>query len=1511
MSSSTTTIDRLSIGGFKSFADEVRLDILPGLTGIIGPNGCGKSNVVEGLRWAMGETSARALRGGELDDLIFAGTGARSARNLAQVTLHLSNAAGLAPSPFQDAEELEITRRAERGSGSEYRINGRVMRARDVQTLFADLASGARSSAIISQNRVGQLIAAKPEERRLLLEEAAGITGLHARRHDAELKLRQTETNLSRAEDLRLQLEERLTSLEGQTAQARKYREISEKIRLTETELHALLHARANLAVQRSRDDLAKAREALKKAEADAEAAAITEFETRKAAPEAREETDRLRSALERLKVQSETLKQDFERAQQTELETRLRLEQAQDDLARSERSLSDDRESLAVATQDQAALHEEATTLPGRLHVCRTEIAHLASTEKDQATELENAIRVRDAEAIRRDTVMQGLDSLTIRLDTEIASLQSLEAEIIVLERAAPDQQALETLRNEVLSMQTQSASDSEREHDCTEALHDARLKAELDSRALTEGKSRLEALLANEADLDRRIQTTGSQIRQDQAAQDTARETLLSDEMRFELEDACEKIATNLDQAQKQEKDALQEQETCSTRWLEARAAAEEGTQRQKALVRAVEQSQSILEQARHKAMAAATIEASAETGLVPDETLQAARNAVLEKEKQLDTLQTALVKTEATLARAQERENSARQALAELETLILRTQGECDGLEQALGSVAAQPEPLESVLDLPADLVPAVAAVLADGLDASLAPDTIPADRRWRMLEGLETQSPPAGRPLSAFLQVPEALHRCLSAAFLLEDESAGPSLQKTLLPGQVLVCRSGALWRWDGFTRSADAPDPGAIRFEQRQRLTENLALLTSHKAAQPALSAAYAETIQTREQAVSTLSTLRRDRATLEPQLAEARTAASRLEQKAALARNQWEQASQHRQGAEEALTAARSTHTQAESELAAYPAPDALQATALTCAQEAEKAREAYRNASNLVQDSRNAADAAARTLDQAVLRHDATLTRLQDLADSLARLKDEQERLTSQRQALREKNTRPDVESLSAAADASRRIFERVSAEADIASQNARASREQSETLARRLQGHEQAAATAQARRSALIPRQKDLNALIERLRADHAKQSDELTQRPDPAVLEQTVRDATDVLRQTRAGLETLRTQESHFALEEVRLTGALAAAHASIETLQQRIREAEPALADLRARRDLLEESLRTVAAVPTELQNRLARHDQTLAETQEAYDDARARDEAAGAAGLEALEKRRSADLALAAAREAIARLKERAEQAVAARERLLAESDPPEGAAQGASYPSDLSEQAETSTRRRLSRLVREREDLGAVNLRAEAEFEEARETAETIAREHAELTAAINRLRGGIGTINREGRERLLAVFTEVDRHFQSLFARMFGGGRAHLGMVGSDDPLEAGLEIFAQPPGKKLSTLSLLSGGEQALTALSLIFATFRCNPAPICVLDEVDAPLDDANVERFCSLLSDMTKEAGTRFLVVTHHQLTMAHMDRLYGVTMQERGVSRVLSVDLGHATALVDG
>jgi chromosome segregation protein len=182
--------------------------------------------------------------------------------------------------------------------------------------------------------------------------------------------------------------------------------------------------------------------------------------------------------------------------------------------------------------------------------------------------------------------------------------------------------------------------------------------------------------------------------------------------------------------------------------------------------------------------------------------------------------------------------------------------------------------------------------------------------------------------------------------------------------------------------------------------------------------------------------------------------------------------------------------------------------------------------------------------------------------------------------------------------------------------------------------------------------------------------------------------------------------------------------------------------------------------------------------------------------------------------------------------------------------------------------------------------------------------------EKEDLTAAIAKLRHAIGELNREGRERLLASFQAVDQHFRDLFVKLFGGGRAHLALTESSDPLQAGLEIMASPPGKRLQQLSLLSGGEQALTALALLFAVFMTNPAPICVLDEVDAPLDDANVDRFCSLVEGIARATRTRFLIVTHHRMSMARMDRLYGVTMAERGVSQLVSVDLAQAEALRD-
>ena len=218
--------NKLRLSGFKSFVEGTALRIELGLTGIVGPNGCGKSNLVEGLRWVMGESSAKQMRGGEMDDVIFGGTRDRPARNIAEVVLSLDNSARVAPAQFNDFEELEVSRRIERGKGSAYRVNGREARARDVQLLFADSATGARSTAIVSQGRIGAVIAAKPVERRLLLEEAAGITGLHSRRHEAELRLKGAETNLERRDDILVALDTQLANLKKQVRQATRYRNL-------------------------------------------------------------------------------------------------------------------------------------------------------------------------------------------------------------------------------------------------------------------------------------------------------------------------------------------------------------------------------------------------------------------------------------------------------------------------------------------------------------------------------------------------------------------------------------------------------------------------------------------------------------------------------------------------------------------------------------------------------------------------------------------------------------------------------------------------------------------------------------------------------------------------------------------------------------------------------------------------------------------------------------------------------------------------------------------------------------------------------------------------------------------------------------------------------------------------------------------------------------------------------------------------------------------------------------
>ena len=325
----------LRLTGFKSFVEATELEIAPGLTGIVGPNGCGKSNLLEAIRWCMGEGSAKKLRGDGMDDVIFSGTGTRPARNIAEVAIRLDNHLREAPAAVNDADEIEVIRRIEREQGSSYSINGNEARARDVQLMFADLSTGAKSTAIVSQGRVASVISAKPQDRRQLIEEAAGITGLHSRRHEAELRLKAAETNLERLEDVITALEGQMQGLKRQARQATRYKNLSGHIRRAEAMVLHLRWAAALAALEAARAALKENTSQVQQLTAEAAAAATAQAEAAGVLPDLRAKEAEAAAALQRLIVERESLDAEEARIKARQAEYRAALEQIDSDLGR------------------------------------------------------------------------------------------------------------------------------------------------------------------------------------------------------------------------------------------------------------------------------------------------------------------------------------------------------------------------------------------------------------------------------------------------------------------------------------------------------------------------------------------------------------------------------------------------------------------------------------------------------------------------------------------------------------------------------------------------------------------------------------------------------------------------------------------------------------------------------------------------------------------------------------------------------------------------------------------------------------------------------------------------------------------------------------------------------------------------------------------------------------------------------------------------------------------------
>jgi chromosome segregation protein len=410
-----------------------------------------------------------------------------------------------------------------------------------------------------------------------------------------------------------------------------------------------------------------------------------------------------------------------------------------------------------------------------------------------------------------------------------------------------------------------------------------------------------------------------------------------------------------------------------------------------------------------------------------------------------------------------------------------------------------------------------------------------------------------------------------------------------------------------------------------------------------------------------------------------------------------------------------------------------------------------------------------------------------------------------------------------------------------------------------------------------------------------------------------PDPAELEATVEHLRLLAADAASAVAEKRAESATRAREAAAARDRHAAAGREDAEWRRRQAEAEKRVAEGAERLERYRSERVELEPEPAELETRITALEQESSGSEAALSEALTTERDAEKMVAEKSAAVASATEASASAREQRAGAEARAEAQNARRTeyaRIALERFEcvPQRLPEKLGFDADEVTDAETQSAL-LERLTADRERIGPVNLVAEQELAEIEADRTKGAEEAEELTQAIHRLRGSIGSLNREGRVRLLDAFEKVNGHFKSLFTTLFEGGQAHLELVESDDPLEAGLEIMAQPPGKRLSTLTLLSGGEQALTAIALIFGLFLTNPAPICVLDEVDAPLDDANVERFCELLERMTRETDTRYLIVTHNAVTMSRMHRLYGVTMIEKGISRLVSVDLGSAETLL--
>ena len=1136
----------IRISGFKSFLEPTEIDLNEGLTGIVGPNGCGKSNIVEAMKWVMGENSARQMRGEGMDDVIFSGSNERPARNFAEVTIKLDNTEKKAPASFNQFDEIEISRKIEREKGSTYRVNSKQVRARDVQLIFADTATGARSSGIVSQGRISQIIESSLEERRIILEEAANIKGLHNRRHEAELKLNGATDNLSRLLDIENTYNEQLIELEKQGRKAARYRSVGDRLRKAEASLFLSL---------------------LNTAEKE-----FDELETK------------------------------FEKSKNN-------VEEAQINLSKNTKS---------------------------KLEIFN-KLPELRKIETEKAAILQSLniskIRLEEEEATSKFTLNNVLNQIT-QIETDI------KREIEIKDDA---NKTIANLLLEKDKLQLDTKDFTTKKNDASKRVNELKIKSEDADAKLSSINSEIFSIKSDKSDLENRINNLKEKIKnsEDQKSQFNIAEDK-------KLIDEHDKKRINIEKLIKEENNKLE-------------------------LIK-----------------------------------------------KQLENKENLNINLKEKKAKIDYDLNVMRADLHSLSSLL--------GYDEFKNNT------LEATIDDIGNLQDAIGSVLGETILAPVKSDSSDEQNTSYWKDGItpkfQEKLPEGATPLISKIKKNSILDIALIGIGIVENEKTALKLQKELSFGQALTTLKGGLWRWDGYVQPLGVQNSYSERLQQITKL-RNLQ-----------------DELPTKEkEEVTIVNEINKNELELKKFFETTRE----IESKISLLNNELN----------DTKLSISSLDSKINSSTILLKEHQNILDTSQKELVDLEKLSEKSVNLPTLLADElkiRNAADQCRNELTDAMA------------AEQQIRNQESYQ----QRNLMQINNQKNDWEN------------RKDEAETRIKS------------LKVRLDNLKEDKSRLEKLPDNFVEKANELNLKIETAEQNRNFAADKLVQ--------------TETLLNEAEKLEKSSEQNlASFREDMIKVEASLNLAKTKIENIEDRVHE------KLRIKSNQLKEIV-------------------NLSDNEELN------------TSIETLEKT--------------------------------------------------------------VQRLLNERESLGAVNLRAEEEMNEMRQKIELMSKERVDLELAIEKLKSGIFELNKEGRQRLKDSFELVNKNFKNLFKKLFGGGDAELKLVGDDDPLKAGLEILASPPGKKMQLLSLLSGGEQALTAISLIFSVFLCNPAPICILDEVDAALDDSNVGRFCNLLDKIVDETETYFLVVTHHRLTMAKMNRLFGVTMEQKGISRLVSVDLEQANKIKD-